>query len=219
MSTDQPSDHIFWFIWFPQTQSAVMWLKRRGHPPRFLWPMNSGTTWANPSRSSPRVPHRDTTGMSFNCFALYFWPHTITLKLFPHFCEASPGTTRTASMRVLFPTEIRPTTCRQVSSCPSLWVTSSTVACGWRKMSDRFLRLFREGNGNYQNAFSSHESQSVTHSHQPVWGENTTQNINSTWDTSKVRSTAAFGFVTMLEFLTSLKNTDIYWATHCKWIK
>ncbi|KTG38764.1 hypothetical protein cypCar_00006619 [Cyprinus carpio] len=41
------------------------------------------------------------------------------------------------------------------------------------------------GNGNYQNAFSCHESQSVTHSHQPVWGENTTQNINSTWDTSK----------------------------------
>ncbi|XP_016430638.1 transmembrane protein 131-like isoform X2 [Sinocyclocheilus rhinocerous] len=41
------------------------------------------------------------------------------------------------------------------------------------------------GNGNYQTAFSCHESQTVTHSHQPVWGENATQNINSTWDTSK----------------------------------
>ncbi|XP_052407930.1 transmembrane protein 131-like isoform X1 [Carassius gibelio] len=41
------------------------------------------------------------------------------------------------------------------------------------------------GNSNYQNAFSCHESQTVTHSHQPVWGENTTQNISSTWDTSK----------------------------------
>ncbi|XP_073698258.1 transmembrane protein 131-like [Garra rufa] len=39
------------------------------------------------------------------------------------------------------------------------------------------------GNGNYQNAFSCHESQTRTHSHQPVWGENGTHDMNSTWDT------------------------------------
>lgn len=39
------------------------------------------------------------------------------------------------------------------------------------------------GNGNYQNAFSCHERQTMTHSQQPVWGDNGAHDINSTWDT------------------------------------
>ncbi|XP_051560942.1 transmembrane protein 131-like isoform X1 [Myxocyprinus asiaticus] len=39
------------------------------------------------------------------------------------------------------------------------------------------------GNGNYQNKFSCHESQTMTHSHQHVWGENGAHDMNSTWDT------------------------------------
>ncbi|XP_039549868.1 transmembrane protein 131-like isoform X5 [Pimephales promelas] len=40
------------------------------------------------------------------------------------------------------------------------------------------------GNGNYQNAFSCPESQTMTQSHQPVWGENGAHDMNSTWDTA-----------------------------------
>ncbi|XP_048053175.1 transmembrane protein 131-like isoform X1 [Megalobrama amblycephala] len=39
------------------------------------------------------------------------------------------------------------------------------------------------GNGNYQNPFSCPESQTMTQSHQPVWGENGAHDMNSTWDT------------------------------------
>ncbi|XP_073720550.1 transmembrane protein 131-like isoform X1 [Misgurnus anguillicaudatus] len=39
------------------------------------------------------------------------------------------------------------------------------------------------GNGNYQNAFPCHESQTMTQSHQPIWSDNVAQDVNSTWDT------------------------------------
>ncbi|XP_057187080.1 transmembrane protein 131-like isoform X2 [Triplophysa rosa] len=39
------------------------------------------------------------------------------------------------------------------------------------------------GNGNCQNTFLCHESQTVTHRHQPVWGDNGAHDVNSTWDT------------------------------------
>ncbi|RXN12308.1 transmembrane protein 131-like [Labeo rohita] len=60
------------------------------------------------------------------------------------------------------------------------------------------------GNGNYQNAFSCHESQTMTHSHQPVWGENGTHDINSTWDTGSVGSKPYFSGTRSLSPMSSL---------------
>ncbi|XP_051558414.1 transmembrane protein 131-like isoform X2 [Myxocyprinus asiaticus] len=39
------------------------------------------------------------------------------------------------------------------------------------------------GIGNYRKAFSCHESQITTHSHQPFWGEKGAHDMNSTWNT------------------------------------
>ncbi|XP_016415367.1 transmembrane protein 131-like [Sinocyclocheilus rhinocerous] len=62
------------------------------------------------------------------------------------------------------------------------WNNVNSQCAGQYPYSDQ-TSYMPTGNGNYQNAFSCHQSQTVTHSHQPVWGENGTHDMNSTWDT------------------------------------
>lgn len=75
-----------------------------------------------------------------------------------------------------------------VPQCPTSgyenfpWNNMNSQCAGQYPYSDQ-TNYMPTGNGNYQNAFSCHQSQTVTHSHQPVWGENGTHDMNSTWDT------------------------------------
>uniref|UniRef100_A0A8C2J2I1 Transmembrane 131 like n=1 Tax=Cyprinus carpio TaxID=7962 RepID=A0A8C2J2I1_CYPCA len=62
------------------------------------------------------------------------------------------------------------------------WNNKNSQCPGQYRYSDQ-TNYMPTGNGNYQNAFSCHQSQTMTHSHQPVWGENGTHDMNSTWDT------------------------------------
>ncbi|XP_058627783.1 transmembrane protein 131-like isoform X3 [Onychostoma macrolepis] len=62
------------------------------------------------------------------------------------------------------------------------WSNMNSQCAGQYPYSDQ-TNCLPTGNGNYQNAFSCHQSQTMTHSHQPVWGENGTHDMNSTWDT------------------------------------
>ncbi|XP_016148082.1 transmembrane protein 131-like [Sinocyclocheilus grahami] len=62
------------------------------------------------------------------------------------------------------------------------WNNVNSQCAGQYPYSDQ-TNYMPTGNGNYQNAFSCHQSQTVTHSQQPVWGENGTHDMNSTWDT------------------------------------
>lgn len=62
------------------------------------------------------------------------------------------------------------------------WNNMSSQCSSQYPYSDR-TNYMPTGNGNYQNAFSCPESQTISQSHQPVWGENGAHDINSTWDT------------------------------------
>ncbi|XP_052401201.1 transmembrane protein 131-like isoform X1 [Carassius gibelio] len=62
------------------------------------------------------------------------------------------------------------------------WNNKNSQCPGQYPYSDQ-TNYMPTGNGNYQNAFSCHQSQTVTHSRQPVWGENGSHDVNSTWDT------------------------------------
>ncbi|KAA0722334.1 Transmembrane protein 131-like [Triplophysa tibetana] len=58
----------------------------------------------------------------------------------------------------------------------------------WNNMNSQYpyseqTNYMPPGNGNCQNAFLCHESQTMTHTHQPVWGDKGPHEINSTWDT------------------------------------
>lgn len=176
-------------------------------------PLTNGFRY-NMTESLPFVPQSPPSGYDGYVSGFYFFCilfltsfesiHWQTQMLMCQYYAASRGTTWTASVPVSIPIVFRPTTCQQVRGFLSLWEMSHCSTVSYRRMSDHFLCFVCEGNGNYQNAFSCPESQTVTHSHQPVWGENGAHDMNSTWDTgscvgSKVRFTKVFVLVKHLK--------------------